>query len=318
MKRTRSILAVLGPLGVLGAIAGGPVVAYLSGCKVMESTFDTIGNAAGDSAVGDMAHGIARAAEAAKTYTPYQKHFIGRAVSAEIISRYPVHEDARLTEYVNLVGQAIIASNPDALQTYSGYHFTVLEGDEVNAVSAPAGFIFLTFGTIKRAANEDELAAVLAHEIAHVSLEHGIKAIKAATWKQSGVLFARGAGKAGAAAAGTQGEEMKALGELTANFANVVSDITGNLLVKGYGRDDELAADALATVFLKNVGYYRPALPAYLGRLGAAGGTGGWTATHPSPKDRIDALTKAVAGDPPAVAAGVPVREKRFKAKVGA
>lgn len=314
MKRMNSILAFLGPLAVLGIVAAGPVTVVLTGCKAIESTFDAIGDATAGTAVGDISHGVARAAESGKDYSPSEQHYIGRAVAAEILTRFKVHDDARLAEYVNLVGQTVVLSNPDALQTFTGYHFTILEGDEVNAISAPGGFVFLTVGTVKLAKNEDELASVLAHEVAHVTLGHGIDAIKAATRKQSIALLTRGIGRAGAEAAGTQGGDAKALAELTANFADAIQDITGELLVKGYSRKQELAADKTASDFLKNTGYSRPALTSYLGRLGAAGGTGGWGSTHPSARDRIEAIQPLVAGDPATVLAGVPVREKRFKA----
>ena len=115
-----------------------------------------------------------------KDYEPSHEYYIGRSVSAQILSRYKVHPDRRLQEYVNLVGHAVLTA-PEPLKTYAGYHFVVLEGEQLQAVSAPGGFVFVTEGTVRRAKDEDELAAVLAHEIAHVSLRHGIGAIKAAT-----------------------------------------------------------------------------------------------------------------------------------------
>jgi len=317
MKSTKSIVAVVAPLAILGLAAGVPIAAWLSGCGAMEKALDAVGDATAGTAVGDLAKGGARLAESGKDYSTSQEHYIGRAVAVEILSRYKVHPDPALTEYVNLVGQAVLAANPEALVTFTGYHFTVLEGDEVNAVSAPGGFVFLTHGTIKKATNEDELAAVLAHEIAHITLGHGIASVKAATRKQSLGLFASGIGKGAKDYAGTQGGGAEGLAELTANFADCIQDIAGDLLVKGYSRESELEADKRATEYLKNAGYSRPALTAYLAKLGAAGGTGGWRSTHPSPQDRIDELEDSVTGDPATVAAYVPLREKRFKTSMG-
>jgi predicted Zn-dependent protease len=218
-----------------------------------------------------------------------------------------------------MVGLGVALSSPDVLQTFTGYHFTVLESEEVNAVSTPGGFVFVTLGTVKRAKSEDELAAILAHEIAHVTLHHGIAAIKSATRKKSAALLVQGVGET-AAAASKQGGNAQGgnLVELTGLFASAIQDITSDLLVKGYSRETELDADHVGAKFLKQAGYSRTALASYLQRMGSEGGKGGWYGTHPTPKDRIAALGDVSADDTGAVLAGLPARNQRFKAAVGA
>jgi predicted Zn-dependent protease len=291
----------------------------LSGCRAIESGADALADATAGSAVSNVFRGTARAAESFKDYSPSEEHFIGRAVAAEVLSRYQVHDDPRLTEYVNLVGLAVVYGAPDVRQTFSGYHFTILEGDELNAVSAPGGFVFLTLGTIRRARNEDELAAVLAHEIAHVSLRHGIEAIQAATRKRSGALLVQGVGESASqvARAGGGGREGD-LVELTGLFAGAIQDITSELLVKGYSRKSELAADELGAKYLAASNYARSALGTYLSRLEAEGGKGGWLGTHPPARDRVEALGSSIRKDPPAVLSALPVRQRRFRAAMGA
>jgi len=194
----------------------------------------------------------------------------------------------------------------------------VLESEEVNAVSAPGGFVFLTLGALRRARNEDELAALLAHEIAHVSLRHGIGAIQAATRKRSAALLVKGLGQSAAQAARAGGSsrdaELLELGEL---FAGAIQDITSELLVKGYGRKDELAADSLAADTLKTSGYSRAALASYLTRLEAEGGRGGWFGTHPEAKDRVEALGERSSDAPGSPClAGLADRQTRFQRAV--
>jgi predicted Zn-dependent protease len=240
---------------------------------------------------------------------------MGRAVSAQILSRYKVHPDKSLQEYVNLVGHAVLAA-PEPLKTYAGYHFVVLEGDELQAVSAPGGFVFVTEGTVRRAKDEDELAAVLAHEIAHVSLRHGVGAIKAATRRQAFGLLVQGAGEGAKEYTDARGDAgTQQLAELTSTFANAVQDITGELLEKGYSRDLEIAADKEAAKYLQSSAYARGALASYLRSVAAekSGGEGGWTATHPSPEDRVDALGDLASGDAP----GRPLRRQRFQKVLG-
>ena len=106
-----------------------------------------------------------------------EEYYIGRAVAALILSKYPVYENAALTRYVNLVGNAVAAYS-DRPEIYAGYHFLVLDSDEVNALSAPSGFIFVTKGLLLRCQDEEMLGSILAHEIGHVTAKHGLKAIK--------------------------------------------------------------------------------------------------------------------------------------------
>lgn len=310
---TRNGLALVAVVGCLLG-TGGIATLILGGCRFIESTSDALADATEGSAVSDVFRGSARLAESYREYSPAEEHYIGRSVSAQILARYRVHPDQSLQDYVNLVGMAVLAA-PEAQRTLTGYHFIVLEGQEVQGVSAPGGFVFVTEGAVRAAQDEDELAALLAHEIAHVSLEHGILAVKAATRQKAGVLLGKGAGNTAAAASGKDAQQ---LAELTSVFGNVVDEITTELLVNGYGRDLELAADATATTYLRSSGYARSALAAYLRALEShgGGGSGGWGATHPSPSERLNALNAAGLDQPDGVA-GRDVRATRFVAMLG-
>lgn len=303
---------VVASLGVSAALAVGIAAMLLApGCKFIENTSDTLSKATAGTPVSGVFGGISKAAESMRDYSPAEEHYIGRSVAAEILGKYEVHPNKALEVYVNLVGQAVLSA-PEARRTLKGYHFIVVEGDALQAVSTPGGFVFLTEGTVKRAKDEDELASVLAHEIAHVTLNHGIKSIKAATRKQSFALLAQGAGQI---ATQSVGSDSKQLVELTAVFGNAIQDITADLLVKGYSRETELEADKLATTLLQSSGYARGALASYLRNVGkeSAGGKGGWLATHPSPDDRIKELAELATGSSP----GQPVRQQRFAKVLG-
>jgi predicted Zn-dependent protease len=314
MKRSH-VLAVTLSLGVASGIAG----AFLfHGCRAIESTGDALAGATSGTPLSSVFGGVARMAESLRDYSPAEEHYIGRSVSAQILARYKVHPDKKLQEYVNLVGLAVLAA-PEPKKTLTGYHFIVLEGKEVQAVSAPGGFIFLTEGTIRKARDEDELAAVLAHEIAHVSLNHGIGAISAATRNKSIALLVQGVGQTGAAVAGAGGDtETQQLAELAAAFGDAIQDITGQLLEKGYSRDLEIEADKTAAKYMESSGYSRGALTTYLQALekGGEGGKGGWFATHPTPEDRVETLQgEGLAGG---TTAGRDVRRERFAGSLGA
>ncbi len=76
-----------------------------------------------------------------------------------------------------MLGQSLVIFS-DRPETFGGYHFLLLDSNEINAFAAPGGLILVTRGMLQCCANEDELAAVLAHEIAHVEKKHGLTAIK--------------------------------------------------------------------------------------------------------------------------------------------
>jgi predicted Zn-dependent protease len=318
-SRRTLLAALLGPIAV-GAAASW--VALSPGCSAIESASNTLADATAGSAVSDVFRSAALAAESFKGYSPAQEYYIGRSVAAQILQVYKVHPNPALQSYVNLVGHAVLAA-PEAKKTLMGYHFIVVEGEGLQAVSTPGGFVFLTEGTVRRAKDEDELAGVLAHEIAHVSLDHGIGAIKAATRDRSAALLVKGAGGVAGEAAGDA--QTKNLVELTSLFGDAIRDITGDLLVKGYSRDTEFEADATAEKYLQSSGYSRAALVNFLSHVEAekAGGEGGWFATHPSPADRITNLLEVL--DAPSAAAlaasgsspGRPVRAERFVRTLG-
>ncbi|MFA6464435.1 MAG: M48 family metalloprotease, partial [Desulfurivibrionaceae bacterium] len=109
--------------------------------------------------------------------TPEQEYYVGRAVGATLLGKYRPRTDPQTVQYLNLVGQSL-ASGSDKPETYGGYHFVLLEDDGINAFAAPGGLIFVSRGMLRCCQDEDTLAAVLAHEIAHVQLKHGLQAIK--------------------------------------------------------------------------------------------------------------------------------------------
>ena len=96
---------------------------------------------------------------------------MGRQLAAEIERQVKLVEDPTINEYVNRVGQNIVR-NSDAKVPFT---IKVVESDEINAFALPGGFFYVNSGLILAADDESELAAVMAHEIAHVAARHGTK-----------------------------------------------------------------------------------------------------------------------------------------------
>ncbi len=237
------------------------------------------------------AESITRSAQAAeKTWqdlTPEQEHYIGRAVAATVFQSYPPLNQPGANTYLNLLGQSL-AIFSDRPETFGGYHFLLLDSDEINAFAAPGGLILVTRGMLRCCESEDELAAVLAHEICHVERKHGLSSIKQGRLTEALTVVA-------AESARQFGSEE--LASLTEQFEASVGDVVMTLTTSGYSRNQERAADAAAVQLLQRAGYPQAAMITMLERmderLAHAGGLG-FAKTHPSARSRADALRKVI------------------------
>lgn len=231
-----------------------------------------------------------------------EEYYIGRAVAARITSTYPLYRDSRLTEYVNQIGQTI-ALHSDKPTTFGGYHFALLDSPEINAFAAPGGIIMITRGLLNSVKSEDELAAVLAHEISHVIQRHGIAAIKSSRWTETLMVVGSNAAKEFGP---------KDTAKLVSLFEGSIDDVVKTLVVNGYGRDQEKAADSAALGYLAAAGYDPQGLTGYLKRLEQAGhgSKGGILTTHPGTDERLENVAQASVPD--VDTASVPRRTKRF------
>src|SRR5207248_4611666 len=94
---------------------------------------------------------------------------MGKEYATQIESSLKLVTDPTINEYVNRVGQNLVR-NSDAKVPFT---IKVVDSDEINAFALPGGFFYVNSGLILAADDESELAAVMAHEIAHVAARHG-------------------------------------------------------------------------------------------------------------------------------------------------
>jgi predicted Zn-dependent protease len=281
----------------------------LAGCSEVTKVVTSAGVATGQISE-DQAKSVNRSAEAVeKTFqdiTPEQEYYIGRSVAATIFSSYKPYDQAAINQYVNLLGQTLALAS-EKPETFRGYHFYVMDTEEINAFAAPGGLILVSRGLIRCCRNEDALAAVLAHEIGHVEKQHGLKAIKKGRLTSALTILAVEAGK------NLGGEQ---LAEVTKAFEGTIGDITGTLVNSGYARELEFEADAAAVRILRKVGYNPQGLVDMLDQMQKKlkPGSHGFGSTHPTPKDRLEAVRKVI-GTPRALA-DPPARKQRFTAAV--
>jgi predicted Zn-dependent protease len=175
----------------------------------------------------------------------------GKTISARILGQYSIYQDEKLNRYVSLVGKSLaLNSSRDDIE----FRFSVLDADFINAYSAPGGYIFITKGAISAMQDEAELAAVLAHEIAHITEKHIVKEFKIK-------------GQEKGATAGVSRLLGSSKSSTQAIFSKAVDGAVEKLLNKGFKQKDELDADRIALLLLANTGYDPSALSRYLKRI---------------------------------------------------
>ena len=217
---------------------------------------------------------------ATEEITPEQEYYIGRAVAANILSSYRVwNGNSTLTAYLNHICTAITINSPRP-DVYNGYRVAILDSNEINAFATSGGHIFVTRGLINAAKSEDALAGVIAHEVAHIQLQHSIKAIRTSRITQA--LLVTGTAAAGAAT----GMDVN---QLTDVFNESVGEIVLTLVNNGYSRDQEFEADNTAMALMASAGYNPSGLLDMLRELNSVQGrtSGGFNNTHPAPAQRI-------------------------------
>ena len=191
----------------------------------------------------------------------------GNAIAATVLGAAPVWRNAKVQSYVNLVGRGL-ASHVERKDVT--WRFAVLDTPSVNAMAFPGGIVVVTRGLYRLLASEDELAGVLAHEIAHVNRKHQWKVIQ----KQKLIALAGNAV--------TKGNSDRNL--------QMVSDLGTRLLARGLDKNSEFEADRDGMVIAARAGYDSSALISVMGRLKALpnnADTALLFSTHPSPDDRI-------------------------------
>lgn len=188
----------------------------------------------------------------------FQEVQIGRAMAEEVIKKEcPPLRDSAKQLYVNKIGQRIthVCGRQEIM-----YHFMILDDPDLNAFALPGGYVFIYRGLLE-CLSEDELAAVLAHEAAHVVSRDAIRKMR------SDLGYPVMAGLV-----------MFALGERDPQLEQELPRIRGlvfEALSKGYARGEEFLADSLAVKYLKVSGYDPFALARVLELLEKEAGPGG-------------------------------------------
>ena len=205
---------------------------------------------------------------------------IGQQAAKDVQQSIGLLPNPQVQEYVARVGKELAAKSERPELPWS---FQVLDDPTVNAFALPGGPIFVTRGILTHMNSEAELAAVLGHEIGHVTARHSADQITRAQVAQLGL----GLGSV--------------LSPDLAKYGELASAGLGLMLLK-YGRNAETQSDELGLRYMLDARYDpREMLDLFrmLSRV-QEGQEGGrlptWLATHPNPGDRLNETRKRIAG----------------------
>ncbi len=216
---------------------------------------------------------------------------LGKEVHEELIANTPVYTDEKLQAYIEKVGNRI-AANGDRPELK--YHFTILDLPDINAFALPGGYVYVNRGLLTYLKSEAQLAAVLSHEIGHITGRHAVR--QDAAKKGAGLL---------------------SIFTILSTGSWILTDLNNlwsSAAIKGYGREMELEADRIGANYLYRSGYDPEAMIETIGILKdeekfhralakAQGRKGtsyhGLFSTHPRNDVRLRTVVKEAATLPP-------------------
>jgi len=216
------------------------------------------------------------------TITPQQESQLGSQFSQEIQKEVTILDDPQAQAWVNSLGKKLVQYSPPCPQEFV---FQVTTAEEVNAFAIPGGYCYVNLGLIKLAENEAEVAAVVGHEINHVTMRHGVRSMQRAV----GVELLS--------------QAIQSDNETMDQVVGLVEQAGGVVAMRSFGREDEREADELGVVAMYKAGYDPRAAIAFFQKLhdyaqshGATDGglLGDLLSTHPATTERIENIKTQV------------------------
>jgi predicted Zn-dependent protease len=193
------------------------------------------------------------AAARCATVSPQEERRLGQKEAEEVERTVGLVREPRLVQYVTAVGGRLAQA---AGRSDIAWKFSVADEGDQNAFSLPGGFVYVTRGLLALVNREDELAGVLAHEMAHVTERHAVNRVGAAT--PLAVLF----GVPG----GILGMVSPTLGGIVGGTGKMLSGLT----LAPYSREQEHEADRVGIAFAARAGWDPRAVGEFLATLDRA------------------------------------------------
>ncbi|MEJ2221716.1 MAG: M48 family metalloprotease [Desulfobacterales bacterium] len=240
----------------------------------------------------------------ALSLTVGEEEKMGRSILRYIYQQYEIIDDPEVVDYVNKVGNRIVEGLEDPL---FNYRFHVIKLDAYNAFAIPAGYIFINSGLVAVMDGEEELAGILAHEIAHVNARHISQKIE----RSKKIGWATMAGMAAGILVGAAG------GAEAGQALTTGSQAVGAAAGLSYSRDNEMQADQLGLIYLADAGYRSEGLLKILKKMRSkqwfdTEQIPTYMRTHPAIDDRITYLDTQISGTAKPAETRPPVSSEDF------
>ena len=197
-----------------------------------------------------------------------QEIALGSKINQQILSSdFKLLDDPAIAKYVERVGQGLV---PYSKRPNIPYHFQVVQNKQVNAFATTGGYVYVTSGLLATAANEAQIAGIIAHEMGHIGARHLITDMRKQAI-ESGIASAAGLDRSTAVNLGVQ----------------LALNLPGS-------RRHEFEADQLGVFTISQAGYDPRALPAFMKNLLNSGSVPAFLSSHPATPDRIRMLNQLI------------------------
>lgn len=204
---------------------------------------------------------------------------IGARMASRLLGAIPPIEDTAVQRYVNHVGRWVANQSDRADLDWT---FAVLDTPAINGFAAPGGYVFITRGLLLLMESEAELAAVLGHEIAHVTQRDHLKALQARRGLEIAVDLL----------------QHTVRGRASDRQLLDLADRAARLYTVGLSKQDEYDADRIGAALAARAGYDPWGLTHTLTTLNAldpvAPAMSLHSGTHPPPRARRETVVNAL------------------------
>jgi beta-barrel assembly-enhancing protease len=194
---------------------------------------------------------------------------LGKQLDRQIGSEVKISRDPAAIDLVRSIGAQLV---PNSDRPNMPYTFQVVDDKNINAFATMGGFVYVNTGTIAQADNRAQLAAVIAHEMGHISGKHALEQIRQ-------MALAQGV----ASVAGLDKDQFVNIGvQLALRLPN--------------SREAEFDADRRGLRTISQAGFAPQAMPAFMQKLmsKSGGSVPGFLSTHPGANERVAALNEQI------------------------
>ena len=227
-----------------------------------------------------------------------QEDELGDQYADAIRSQLTILEDSTSEAWLSRLGTRLTSV---ADRENRDWHFYLVDDTTVNAFAVPGGHVFVHRGLIEQAESYSELAGVIGHEVAHVTLRHSVDQMRSRT--RTGVFVT---------------VFCAIVSVCSSTAAQIAIDVGGQALFAKYSRDDEAQADSAAVGYLVSAGINPNGIPRMFERMASLrredpSALEAWFGSHPLEQARISSTRALIAALGPSQRDSLPVNEPSFE-----